>query len=62
MRNQIAAQGDHSLVPAINNPTNSEFSVTECELYVPVLSLSSENQNKLLGKLKEGLKITVSWN
>ena len=31
-------------------------------MYVPVATLSSENENKLLEQLKEGFKITVSWN
>ena len=29
-RNQIAAEGDNPLIPAINNPTNAEFSITDC--------------------------------
>ena len=51
-----------NLVPAINNPTNVEFSITDCKLYVPVVSLSSENKNKLLERLKKDFEITVSCN
>ena len=47
-RNQIAAQDDKPLVPAINNPTNAEFLITDCKLYVPVVTLSAGNENKLL--------------
>ena len=35
-------------VPAINNLTNAEFSIADCRLYVPVVTLSVENENKLL--------------
>ena len=38
------------------------FSVTDCKLYVPAVSLSFKNENKLLEQLKEWFKITVSWN
>ena len=61
-RNQIAAQDDKLLVPAINNPTNAEFLITDCKLYVPVVTLSAGNENKLLEQLKTRFKITVLWN
>ena len=41
-RNRIAAQGDQPLVNAINNATNAVFDVTDCKLYVPVVTLSAE--------------------
>ena len=59
-RNSLDAQGDNPAVAQINNPTNAEFPVIDCKLYVPVVSLSSENENKLLEQLKEGFEITVS--
>ena len=31
-------------------------------MYIPVLTLSSKNDNKFLGQLKTGFKITVKWN
>ena len=31
-------------------------------MYVPVVPLSSENDNKLLEKLKAGFKRTIKWN
>ena len=61
-RNQIAAQDDKPLVPAINNPTNAEFLIADCKLYVPVVTLSAGNENKLLEQLKTRFKITVLWN
>ena len=35
-------------VVGINNPTNAVFKITDCKLYVPVVSLSSSTDNKLL--------------
>ena len=35
-------------VAAINNPTNAVFKITDCKLHVPVVTLSAENDNKLL--------------
>ena len=60
--NQIAAQGDQQLVPAINIPTNAEFAITDCKLYAPVVTLSAEKENKLLGQLNTGFQLTVEWN
>ena len=39
-----AAQGDN---PAVydNPPTNATFKITDCKLYVPVVTLSAENDN-----------------
>ena len=49
-------------VVGINNPTNAVFEITDCKLYVPVVSLSTENENKLLDQLKTGSPVTVKWN
>ena len=35
-------------VDAINNPTGTIFKIRETKLYVPVVTLSAENDNKLL--------------
>ena len=59
-RNSFAA-GDNPAVAQINNPTNAIFEITDCKLYVPVITLSAENENKLLEQLKTGFKITVPW-
>ena len=46
-----------------NNPPNGlEFQITDTKLYVPVVTLSKENDIKLLGKLKSGFKRTNKWN
>ena len=49
-------------VAAVNNPTNGTFKITNTKLYVPVVILSTEDDNKLLEKLKAGLKRTIKWN
>ena len=46
----------------INNPTDAQFLITDCKLYVSVITLSSENENKLFEELKTGFKITIEWN
>ena len=61
-RNQIAAEVGSPLVPAINAPTNAGFGITDCKLYVPVISLSAKYENKLYEQLKEGFTINTSWN
>ena len=50
------------VISAINNPTNAVFKITDCKLYVPVVTLSSSEDNKLLNKLKSGFKRTIKWN
>ena len=41
---------------------NSTFTITEVTLYVPVVTLSTQDNAKLLPQLKSGFKRTVSWN
>ena len=55
------AQGDN---PAVcdDSPTNAVFKIKDCKLYVPVVTLSAENDNKLLEQLKTGFKRTIKWN
>ena len=45
--------------PAINNPTNGTFKITDTKLYVPVVTLSTENDKKLLEQLRTGFKRTI---
>ena len=46
----------------INSPTDAKFEITHCKLYVPVVTLLAENENKLLEQLKSGFRITIKWN
>ena len=45
-----------------DSPTNATFKITDCKLYVPVVTLSAENDNKLLELLKTGFKRTIKWS
>ena len=38
------------------------FTITETNLYVPVVTLSTQDNAKLLSQLKSGFKRTISWN
>ena len=38
------------------------FTITETNLYVPVVTLSTQDNAKLLLQLKSGFKRTISWN
>ena len=42
--------------------TNAVFKITDCKLYVSVVTLSAEEDNKLLNQLKSGFKRTIKWN
>ena len=44
---------------ANQNPT---FTITETSLYVPVVTLSTQDNAKLLQQLKSGFRRTISWN
>ena len=49
-------------IPAIVAPLRLEFQITDTKLYVPVVSLSKENDINLLEQLKSGFKRTIKWN
>ena len=50
------------IVYEIDNPENAIFQITDTKLYVPVVSLSKENDIKLLEQLKTGFKRTIKWS
>ena len=39
-----------------------KFQITETKLYVPVVTLSTQGNAKLLQQLKSGFKSTINWN
>ena len=53
------AQGNN---PAIVAPSGATFKITDTKLYVPVVTLSKENDIKLLEQLKTGFTRTIKWN
>ena len=44
------------------SPTNATFKTTDTKLYVPVVTLSTENDQRLLEQLRTGFKRTIRWN
>ena len=56
-----AAQGGNPAVYG-DSPESAAFKIKDCKLYVPVVTLSAENDNKLLEQLKTGFKRTIKWN
>ena len=41
---------------------NSTYVITETKLYVPVVTLSTQHNTKLLEQLKSVFKTTINWN
>ena len=47
----------------ITNSTGEvKFQITETKLYVPIVTLSTQDNATLLQQLKSGFKKTISWN
>ena len=61
-RDSVPAQGGNPAVAAIDNPTNATFKITDKKLYVPVVTLSTENDKRLLEQLKTGFKRSIRRN
>ena len=51
----VTAQEDNPTRPAINVPTNAIFKITDTKLYVPNVTLSVQDDIKLLEQLLEYL-------
>ena len=65
LTNQVARDANSDADPpvaGINNPTDPTFQITDTILYVPVVTLSTQGDNKLLDQLKTGFKRTSKWN
>ena len=50
------------IISTDNAGQNPTFTITETNLYVPVVTLSTQDNAKLLPQLKSGFKRTISWN
>ena len=64
-RQAIPAGDDPAAEPAvdaINAPSHLKFNIAHCQLYVPVVTLSAEYENRLYEELETGITITVTWN
>ena len=49
-------------IPAIVAPSGATFKIKVTKLYVPFVTLSKENNTKLLEQLKSGFNKTIKWN
>ena len=49
-------------VPAVNVPSDLKFSVTDCKMYVPVVTVQTEYQSQLYKELKTGISIDFTWS
>ena len=48
----------------LNTVANQEakFAINDTKIYVPVVTLSTDDNEKLLKKIKSGFKRTIHWN
>ena len=44
-RDAVSAQGENPAVAAVNNPANATFKIKDTKLYVPVVTLSTKDEN-----------------
>ena len=58
----LAEQPALDAVDAINAQSDLKFTITDCKLYVRLVVLQEEYENKLYEQLKTGFTITVTWN
>ena len=62
---KLTREADYDADPdvyEIHNPENAIFEIKDTKLFVPVVTLSKENDVKLLEQLKSGFKRTIKWN
>ena len=45
-----------------NSPTDATLSINDCKLHIPVVTLSKDDEIKLLTNLKPGFKRETKWN
>ena len=57
------AQGDKPTRERMDaTPTGATFKITDRNLYVPVVTLSTKDDNNSLEQLKSGFKKPIQWN
>ena len=50
-----------AVVPEINIPSDLKFNITDCKLYIPVVTLQEKYDSELLEDLKNGFDIDFEW-
>ena len=59
---ELSAANVSNVVPGVDvSATNATFKITDIKLYVPVVTLSTEDDD-FLEQLKSGFKRTIKWN
>ena len=58
-RDAVPAQGGNPAVSRIDDPTSATFKITDTKLYVPVVTLSTKDDNNFLEQLTSGFKRTI---
>ena len=60
---KVAMVGPPALdaVNAINSPGSLKFNITDCKLYVPVVTLQEKYESKLYEELKTGISMDFTW-
>ena len=56
-----ANYGANPVVYEIDNPEDATFKITDVKLFVPIVTLSKEDDIKLLEQLKTRFKRTIKW-
>ena len=61
--NLILTWSSTCVLVATNIPNqNAKFAITDTKLYVPVVTLSTQENTKFLQQLKSGFKRVINWN
>ena len=50
------------IIVEIRAPTNATFNISDTKLSIPVVALSTQDDNELLEQLKLRLRRTIQWN
>ena len=64
IREELPAGDDPAAEPSVNSisrPKDLKFIITDCKLYVPVVTLQTEYQNQLYKDLKTGITKDFTW-
>ena len=61
-RDTVPAQGGNPTLAAVNNATNVTFKIKDTKLHVPVVTLSTKDDNNFVEQLKSAFKRTIKWN
>ena len=55
-RDVVPAQGRNPAATRVNNPTNATCKITDTKFHVPVVTLSTKDDDNFLTQLKSGFK------